>query len=83
MAHLLKPCGVLCIGDLETEDGSFHQSEMQVHHGFDCQRLASTLVHLGLDIEHCYRSHTMQKTDADGQTQSYPLFFLQARSPAP
>ena len=83
MAHLLKPGGVLCIGDLETEDGSFHQSEMQVHHGFDCQRLTSSLIRLGLDVEHCHRSHTMQKTDAEGQTQSYPLFFLQARSPAP
>lgn len=83
MAHLLKPCGILCIGDLETEDGSFHQSEMQVHHGFDCPQLTSILVHLGLNVVHCYRSHTMQKTDAEGQIRNYPLFFLQARKPAP
>jgi 2-polyprenyl-3-methyl-5-hydroxy-6-metoxy-1,4-benzoquinol methylase len=82
LVHLLKPCGVLCIGDLETEDGSFHQNETQTHHGFDCQQLASTLVQLGLDIEHCYRSHTVQKTDAEGRTQNYPLFFLQACRPA-
>ncbi|MCD4689801.1 MAG: hypothetical protein K8R55_10810 [Desulfuromonadaceae bacterium] len=54
---------------------------MQVHHGFDCQQLASTLVNLGLDIQHSYRSHTMQKTDAEGQTREYPLFFLQASKP--
>ncbi len=83
LATLLKPGGILCIGDLETEDGSFHQSEMQVHHGFDCQQLAATLFQLGLDIEHCHRSHTMEKTDTKGQTQKYPLFFLQARRPAP
>ncbi len=83
MALLLKPGGVLCLGDLETEDGSFHQSEIQVHQGFDCQQLATTLVRLGLDIEHCYSSHTMQKTDTEGQTQDYPLFFLQARRSAP
>ncbi len=82
LAQLLKPCGVLCIGDLETEDGSFHQGEMQVHYGFDGQQVASTLVNLGLNIEHCYRSYTMQKTDTEGRTRNYSLFFLQARKPA-
>lgn len=81
LVQLLKPCGILCIGDLETEDGSFHQDEMQVHHGFDCPQLTSTLVQLGLNIEHCYCSYTMQKTDAEGQIRNYPLFFLQARKP--
>ncbi|OPL14084.1 MAG: hypothetical protein AVO34_06200 [Firmicutes bacterium ML8_F2] len=83
LVQLLKPCGTLCIGDLETEDGSFHQDGMQGHHGFDCQQLATALIQLGLNIEHCYRSHTMQKTDAKGQIRNYPLFFLQACSPAP
>lgn len=82
LTQLLKPCGVLCIGDLKTEDGSFHQGEVQVHHGFDGQQLAATLIHLGLDIEHCYCSHTMQKADAEGHPQDYPLFFLQARRPS-
>lgn len=82
LVNLLKPGGILCIGDLETEDGSFHQNETQVHHGFDCRQLASSLIQLGLNIEHCYRSYTMQKTDAEGQTRDYPLFFLQARKPA-
>lgn len=82
LVQLLKPCGVLSIGDLETEDGSFHQGEMQVHHGFDFQGLASILINLGLDIEHCYCSYTMQKSDATGQLRNYPLFFLQARKTA-
>lgn len=79
---LLKPCGVLCIGDLETEDGSFHQGEMQVHHGFDGRELASILMNLGLTIEQCYCNHSMQKPDAEGQLRNYPLLFLQARKPA-
>lgn len=79
LAQLLKPCGVLCIGDLKTEDGSFHQGKMQVHHGFDGEQLASILVNLGLEVEHCYCSHTMQKADTEGQLRNYPLFFLQAR----
>ncbi len=82
MVELLKPGGVLCIGDLETEDGSFHQNEMQVHHGFDNQHLAAILVDFGLMVENCYNSHTMQRADSRGQLRNYPLFFLQARKPA-
>ena len=82
LAELLKPGGVICIGDLETEDGSFHQGEMAVHHGFDSEQLAASIANLGLQVEHCYRSHTMQKTDALGQKRDYPLFFLQARKTA-
>lgn len=82
LAQLLKPGGTLCIGDLETEDGSFHQDEMEVHHGFDVQQLASTLVNLGMVVENCCNSHTMQRPDSEGQLRNYPLFFLQARKPA-
>lgn len=81
LVQLLNPGGVLCIGDLETEDGSFHQEEMQVHHGFDYQHLASILVNFGLVVENCYNSHTMQRADSKGQLRNYPLFFLQVRKP--
>ena len=32
---MLNAGGVLCIGDLDSEDGSFHDPGEQVHHGFD------------------------------------------------
>ena len=35
LRDLLNPGGVLCIGDLDTEDGSFPGPEETVHHGFD------------------------------------------------
>ncbi len=79
--QLLKPGGSLCIGDLEPEDGSFHQDETAVQHGFDHNLLASVLTGHGLEVEHCYRSHTLQKTDPAGRIRRYPLFFLQARKP--
>lgn len=81
MARLLKTGGALCLGDLESEDGSFHPGDMTVHHGFDCRQLCETLKRLGLQIEHCHRSHSMEKTNAEGRLRSYPLFFLQARKP--
>ena len=40
LRDLLNPGGVLCIGDLDTEDGSFHGPEEKVHHGFDRDALA-------------------------------------------
>ena len=32
---MLNAGGVLCIGDLDSEDGSFHDPGEKVHHGFD------------------------------------------------
>lgn len=79
LAQLLKPGGALCIGDLEPEDGSFHQDELEVQHGFDPELLAAKLSGQGLLVEQCYRSQVLQKTDATGQPRAYPMFFLLAR----
>jgi ubiquinone/menaquinone biosynthesis C-methylase UbiE len=82
LAQLLKPGGALCIGDLEPEDGSFHQDELEVQQGFNPELLAAKLRDHGLQVEQCYRSQILQKSDATGKNRDYPLFFLLARRPA-
>ena len=44
---LLNPGGYLCIADLDTEDGSFHGIEVDVHHGFDRAELGRRATQAG------------------------------------
>jgi len=41
---LLKPSGIVCIADLNKEDGTFHDHEFEGHHGFDRVQLRKLLI---------------------------------------
>lgn len=65
---LLNPRGWLCHADLDTEDGSFHGPEVNVHHGFERGTLRSWLTAAGFtdvslgdccSIEHGVRSYSI------------------------
>jgi ubiquinone/menaquinone biosynthesis C-methylase UbiE len=77
---VMNPGGMLFIGDLETEDGSFHRNdpEFDGHMGFDTGILRKKLLDSGFEtatekifyvIEREHNSHKKQ----------YPLFFLAAK----
>jgi 2-polyprenyl-3-methyl-5-hydroxy-6-metoxy-1,4-benzoquinol methylase len=78
-AALLKPGGSLCIGDLESEDGSFHRGDPDVHRGFDTADLGGMIENRGLAVTDCHTMHTVHKPDEAGNSRAYPLFFLAAR----
>ena len=78
LATLLKPTGILCIGDLEPEDGSFHCGTMEVHQGFDTAELKRLVEDRQLRVTHCHTMHTVHKEDSEGNRRAYPLFFLAA-----
>jgi 2-polyprenyl-3-methyl-5-hydroxy-6-metoxy-1,4-benzoquinol methylase len=46
-AEVLVPGGVLCIADLDREDGSFHDAGFEGHEGFDREDLSSWLADAG------------------------------------
>ncbi|USQ78861.1 class I SAM-dependent methyltransferase [Ornithinimicrobium faecis] len=46
-ASLLRPGGHVCITDLDTEDGSFHDSDFHGHHGIDRGELSEQLEQAG------------------------------------
>jgi len=48
-AALLAEGGVLCVADLEAEDGSFHGDGFEGHHGFDRAALRSQVLAAGFD----------------------------------
>ncbi len=70
---LLNRPGLLCISDLDQEDGSFHGAGVEVHHGFDRPGLTRSLEQAGfVDV----RFSTVYEVvkDVDGLKKSFPLF---------
>jgi ubiquinone/menaquinone biosynthesis C-methylase UbiE len=72
---LLKPGGILCISDLDKEDGSFHGMEVtDVHRGFDRKDLQTLLESYGFEQVTCSTVYTIQKPVGE-----FPMFLLIAR----
>lgn len=73
-AALLPPGGRVALCDLETEDGSFHDSSrLDVHHGFDAGALSRMLTDAGFGDVAVRPAHTLTKEGRD-----YPLFLATA-----
>jgi ubiquinone/menaquinone biosynthesis C-methylase UbiE len=68
---LLQPGGILCIADLDKEDGSFHSHEpaFDGHNGFVRAELGQELERAGFSNIRFSTCYTMKKSE-----RSYPLF---------
>lgn len=76
----LRPEGVLCLIDLDHEDGSFHTGDVFIpHHGFVRDELRRQLEESGFFDVEFYTPYTIKKLDAGGQNREYPLFLALAR----
>lgn len=75
---LLNPGGVLCIADLDQEDGSFHGPGFDVHHGFDRTNLAAKAGKAGFGPVSFSTVFEIIKPQADGE-RAYPVFLMVAR----
>jgi ubiquinone/menaquinone biosynthesis C-methylase UbiE len=76
---LLSPGGILAIADLYKEDGSFHEDVVDVHPGFEPEKLKTILERLGftgITFSPCF---VMRKQTESGTFKDYPLFLLIAR----
>ena len=78
--HLLNPGGVLCIADLDREDGSFHGAGFTGPHGFDRQELAGLVRRAGFAPPTFSTPYQVQREVA-GRQCSFPLFLLVAQRP--
>lgn len=76
----LKPGGKVIVGDLRTEDGSFHGAELVPHNGFDEKELSKTFVDAGFVIEKFYTFNTMHRTLSDGSEKDFDQFIMIAKS---
>lgn len=70
---LLKPNGKLIIGDLCSEDGSFHGDEPVPHNGFDTDVVAKELLELGYNSVETIPLKELKRPDRE---VVYERFFL-------
>jgi ubiquinone/menaquinone biosynthesis C-methylase UbiE len=76
--HLLTPGGILAIADLFEEDGSFHDDNIDVHKGFDPEKLLAILLQQGfqdIQIDPCF---VIRKEVSVEIIKEYPVFLMTA-----
>ncbi len=76
---VLREPGLLCIADLDREDGSFHGPGFDGHNGFDRDDLAVMARKAGFPDVHFSTAYEMQK-EAAGELRTYPIFLMVARA---
>ena len=82
--ELLRPGGLLCLADLDTEPGTFHGPDMDdvvQHHGFDRQQLAQQLAAIGFTNMRDQTVFTVRKPVEGQGEQDFPVFLLCAHRP--
>ena len=77
---LLTTGGVLCVSDLDAEDGSFHGAGFAGHLGFDRGELGARIERAGFRNVRFTTVHEIEKMTAEG-ARSFPLFLAIAERP--
>ena len=80
LSSVLKPGGLLFIGDLITEDGSFHyrDPEFDGHKGFDVEELKELLKKDGFEPVMDKIFYTIER-EHNSVLKQYPLFVVEAK----
>ncbi|MFZ4522257.1 MAG: class I SAM-dependent methyltransferase [Bacteroidales bacterium] len=76
--RMLSPGGYIAIADLYTEDGSFHDPGVEVHHGFDPEELMLQLKGCGfgnITNEQCF---VIRRDTGPGTFREFPVFLITA-----
>ena len=75
--RLLKKDGFVCVGDLITEDGSFHfrDPEFDGHKGFDPEEMKKVMISNGFDIR-TEKIFIVIEREVRGEAKKYPLFLI-------
>ena len=73
----LEPGGLLCISDLDLEDGSFHGPGVEVHPGFDRNALEGKILAAGFGPVRFSTPCDVRK-EVGGETRTYPIFLAVA-----
>jgi SAM-dependent methyltransferase len=76
----LEPGGVLCISDLDLEDGSFHGPGVDVHPGFDRPALEGRIRATGFGPVRFSTPCDVRK-EVEGEMRTYPIFLAIAVRP--
>ena len=75
--QLLDAPGYLCVADLDTEDGTFHEDEFHGHLGFDRKELGALAEQIGFrDVRFTTVFHMIK--DVQGLRKDFPIFLMVA-----
>lgn len=77
--HITTPGAVVAIGDLRSEDGSFHRFQPIPHKGFDTGKLSEQFRQAGFTVEKVETYHTLKQEKIPGTISEYEQFILIAR----
>jgi ubiquinone/menaquinone biosynthesis C-methylase UbiE len=80
--EMLCPGGRLCIADLDTEPGVFHDAATGAsvfHHGFDRAELKARLARIGFRDLGDVTAHTVYKPVNGGPPRGFPVFLIAGR----
>jgi SAM-dependent methyltransferase len=75
---ILGPDGVLCVSDLDAEDGSFHGPGFAGHNGFDRLELEGRIQEAGFGPV-SFTTPCEVRKDVGGVTRTFPIFLAVAR----
>jgi predicted methyltransferase len=76
----LKPAGMLCIADLDLDDGLFHEDPTGVFHsGFDREELRGVLEQAGFCEVHDVLAAETTKPVAGGEERRFTIFLMSGR----
>ena len=75
---LLDTPGYLCVADLDTEDGTFHEDEFHGHLGFDRTALSAQARQVGFQSI-SFSTVFQMRTEVAGTLKDFPLFLMIAR----
>jgi 2-polyprenyl-3-methyl-5-hydroxy-6-metoxy-1,4-benzoquinol methylase len=78
LAVHVAPGGTLALADLETEDGSFHGPQAEVHRGFDRSVIRDWMTANGLQDLRESTPWIMQR-EVTGEPREYPVFLIAGR----
>ena len=70
--------GLLCVADLDAEDGTFHGTGFDGHLGFDRARLGTQAREAGFATVDFSTAYEIEK-NVDGRPRRYPVFLMVAR----
>ena len=76
---MLRPGGYIAIADLYPEDGSFHDPGIEVHHGFDPEKLVRQVEACGFGNPVLRKCFVIKKETTAGSFSEYPVFLLTAK----
>ena len=79
LAHLhtiTKPNAIIVIGDLRTEDGSFHRFDPIPHTGFDTDQLSAQFEAHGFKVASADTYNVLKRERTPGETNNYEQFLL-------